>query len=95
MKYDKRYIEATESRDWSENLKALAAVDVRTVDKSTLVDIESVKIDKSLSDRERVLDYLKQIKNPYCYLYRGTVVKISFCGKESLEDCLIRCLALE
>lgn len=52
MKYDKRYIGATESRDWSENLKALAAVDVRTVDKSTLVDIESVKIDKSLSDRE-------------------------------------------
>ena len=75
MKYDKRYIEATEIRDWSENLKALAAVDVRTVDRNTLVDIESVKIDKSLSDRERVLDYLKQIKNPYCYLYRGTVVK--------------------
>ena len=68
MKQEARSIGASEIRDWSEKLKEMAAVDVRTVDKSTLVDIESVKIDRSLPERERVLDYLRQIKNPFICL---------------------------
>ena len=72
----------------SEELRALREVDIRTVDRSTLVDAESVKINTELSTEERIADYIRQIKNPYCYLYKGMVVKISFSGKRKLEDCM-------
>ena len=73
-------------------LQEMAQVDIRTVDPKELVDIESVKIRTDLPDEERVADYIRQIKNPYCYLYKGMVIKISFSGKRRLEDCLKDCL---
>lgn len=76
----------------AEKLKKMAEVDIRTVDKKTLVDVADVEIDTALSDKERVIDYIRQIKNPYCYLYNGMIVKISFTGKEHLEECLARCI---
>lgn len=72
----------------SEELRAMREVDIRTVDRSSLVDAESVKINTELSTEERIADYIRQIKNPYCYLYKGMVVKISFSGKRKLEDCM-------
>ena len=72
----------------SEELKAMSEVDIRTVDRSTLGDAESVNINTELSTEERISDYIRQIKNPYCYLYKGMVVKISFSGKRKLEDCM-------
>ena len=72
----------------SEELRALREVDIRTVDRSTLVDAESVNINTELPTEERIADYIRQIKNPYCYLYKGMVVKISFSGKRKLEDCM-------
>ncbi len=71
-----------------ETLKAMREEDVRTVDPASLVDIETVHINSELPVRERIRDYIQQIKNPYCYLYRGMVVKISYSGKRKLEDCL-------
>ena len=65
---------------------------IRTVDPKELVDVESVTIRTDLPDKERVAGFLRQIKNPYCYLYRGMVVKVSFSGKRRLEDCLKDCL---
>ena len=75
-----------------EQLQEMAQVDIRTVDPKELADIESVKIRTDLPDEERVADYIRQIKNPYCYLYKGMVIKISFSGKRRLEDCLKDCL---
>lgn len=72
----------------SEELKAMSEVDIRTVDRSTLVDAESVKINTELPIEERIADYIAQIKNPYCYLYKGMAIKISFSGKRTLEDCM-------
>lgn len=73
-----------------DELEKMRNVDIRTVDKSTLVDIKDVKIDESLPLKERMLDYLRQIKNPYCYLCNGMVVKASFSGKMTLEECIAR-----
>ena len=72
----------------SEELRAMSEVDIRTVDRSTLVDAETVKINTELSTEERIADYIAQIKNPYCYLYKGMAIKISFSGKRKLEDCM-------
>lgn len=75
-----------------EQLKKLAQTDIRSVDPDDLVDIETVKIRPDLSDRERVLDYIQQINNPYCYRYHDMVVKVSFSGTRKLEDCMKECL---
>ena len=72
----------------SEELKVMSEVDIRTVDRSTLVDAEGVNINTELPTEERIADYIAQIKNPYCYLYKGMAIKISFSGKRRLEDCM-------
>ncbi len=57
-------------------------------DTTELVDIENVVIHDDLPVAQRVADYIRQIKNPYCYRSHGVVVKISFAGKKPFEECL-------
>lgn len=76
-------------------LDRMKEVDIRSIDTKDLVDIDTVKIQKELPVEERLKDYLRQIKNPYCYLSHGVVVKISFAGTRTLEECLESCIAME
>lgn len=71
-----------------EKLAMMKNVDIKTVKKEDLVDINTVKINTDLPVKERIEDYIRQIKNPYCYLDHGVVVKVNFTGEKSLEDCL-------
>ncbi|GHU79626.1 hypothetical protein FACS1894191_2860 [Clostridia bacterium] len=48
------------------------------IDRNALIDIKTVKIDISLPIANRMLSYLEQIKNPYCFLCGETPVKIRF-----------------
>ena len=48
-----------------EELEKLKNVDIKTVKKEDLVDINTVKINTDLPVKERVEDYIRQIKNPY------------------------------
>ncbi len=59
-----------------------------TIDRNELVDISTVKINPELPVRERIKDYIRQIKDPYHYIDRGVVVTIKFAGKKSFDDCL-------
>lgn len=62
-------------------------MDVRTVDHNTLVDIRDVKVNTALPKRERILDFIRQIGNPYCYRHGKYVVRVSFADTDvSLED---------
>lgn len=58
-------------------------IDVTKVDVQDLVDIREVKVNKALSQKNQVIDYVRQIKNPYCYKYGNYVVKISFENTET------------
>ncbi|MCD8148741.1 MAG: hypothetical protein LUE92_04065 [Clostridiales bacterium] len=78
-----------------EELRRMAEIDVREVDPKSLKNLEDVQIDTSLPKRERAADYIRQIGNPYCYISHGVVVKISFSGKRSMEECLCSCLSME
>ena len=69
------------------DLEAMRNVDIRTVDPATLVDIRDVKIDKNLPQSERVRDFIRQIKNPYCYKCGKAIIKVSFSDTTAtLED---------
>lgn len=85
----------TTARELQEELRELASVDIRTIDPEELVDIENVKIDPELPARERVQDYIRQIKNPYCYRSHGVIVKIGFAGTRKMEECLGDCVSME
>ncbi|EOS22655.1 hypothetical protein C806_03267 [Lachnospiraceae bacterium 3-1] len=78
-------------------LEKFKKVDVRTVDVSALEDIEKIEIDSSLSVRERWVDFAEKIKNPFCFICNGMVVKVSYSeAKESLENKLVQlCLSME
>ena len=53
-------------------------VDVRTVDPETLVDVTKIHIDESLPKEERIREYLKQVRNPYCFRVGDVVVKCTY-----------------
>ena len=62
-------------------------IDPRTVDRDELVDIRDVKVNTALPQQERALDFLRQIKNPYCYKHGKYIVKVRFSDTEvSLEE---------
>ncbi len=56
-------------------IEEMKAVDVRTVDPETLVDVTQIKIDENLSKEERVAEFLRQVKNPYCFRVGNMIVK--------------------
>jgi len=56
-----------------------------------LVDIQSVTVDTSLPQNERIAEYIRQIKNPYRFKCGKITVKAKFADNGvSLEDCLQR-----
>lgn len=69
------------------DLAQMKNVDIRTVDREALVDITEVQIDGKIPQKQRFDDFLRQIKNPYCYRCGNVVVKISFSDTDAtLED---------
>ena len=66
-------------------------VDIRTVELNILEDLDKIDVDKSLTKEERLLDFITKIKNPFCFICNGMVVKTSYSNtKDSLEDKLVQ-----
>ena len=61
-----------------EELDAMQNVDIRTVDPAALRDIRDVQVNTGLPKEERILDFIRQIGNPYCYRHGKYVVKVNF-----------------
>lgn len=72
-------------------------VDIRTVELNILEDLDKIEVDKTLTKEERLLDFITKIKNPFCFICNGMVVKTSYSNtKDSLEDKLVQlCLSME
>lgn len=71
----------------TQTFEQMQATDVRSVDPAALVDIRDVTVNTALPRDERLLDYLAQIKNPYCFKCGKTVVKVGFANTEAtMED---------
>lgn len=70
-----------------EQIEAMQNVDIRSVDPDTLRDIRDVKVNTDLPKQERILDFIRQIGNPYCFRHGKYVVKISFSDTDvTLEE---------
>lgn len=69
------------------DLEIMRNIDIRTVDPATLMDIQDVNIDSDKPLPERMIDFIGQIKNPYCFRCGKIVVKISFSDNSiSMEE---------
>ena len=54
-----------------------------------LADIRDVSVDQTLSKEERIAEFLRQIKNPYCFRCGKFTVRAKYADNGvSLEDCL-------
>lgn len=68
-------------------IEIMREVDIRAVDLDSLRDIREVTVNTELTKKDRMLDFLRQIGNPYCYRHGKYVVKVSFADTEAtLED---------
>lgn len=59
-------------------LDEMNQLEIEKIDKSGLVDIRGIKIDTNLPPEQRMIDYLEQIKNPYCFLCGDSAVRVRF-----------------
>ena len=75
-KWYKEYLSACEL------MKKAKETDVKDLDKSKLVDIRDVKIDGKKPYLIRIISYINQVRNPYCYRVGDVVVRVSYAGKE-------------
>ncbi len=56
-------------------VEEMKSVDVRTVDRDSLVDVTQIHIDEGLTKEERLREFVRQVKNPYCFRVGDVVVK--------------------
>lgn len=70
-------------------------VDVRTVDRNQLVDITKISVDNGSGTEKRRQEFIEKVKNPYCFLVGGVVVKVAFSEdgssfEKQFEDMLLK-----
>lgn len=59
------------------------------MNQTELADIRAVIVDPSLPREQRIAEFLRQIKNPYCFKCGKMTVRAQFAKNgTSLEDCL-------
>ena len=63
---------------YSNDITSMKNVDIRSVDKDTLVDLRSVQIDASRPVQERLQSFLQPIRNPYCFRIGDIAVKVNY-----------------
>lgn len=64
-----------------------------TTSSSDLVDIRDISVDKTLSKKERIAEYIRQINDPYCFKCGKFTIRARFADNGiTLEDCLQRLL---
>ncbi len=60
------------------SISDMKSKDISSIDRDTLVDIRDVKVNTALPKRERALDFIRQIGNPYCYNMGNTLFWSAF-----------------
>ena len=61
-----------------EELNVLSQLNLDEINKNELRDVSQMMIDMELPKRERILKFLENINNPYCFLMGSNVIKMEF-----------------
>ena len=70
--------------NWLEQVHQMKNRDIRTIEQSEL---------EELPQEERLKNLLDKVRNPYCYLDNGIIVKLNFAprGSSTLSERIGRC----
>ena len=63
-------------------IETMKNVSPKTVDRSTLVQRSSIRLNPAAPREDRLREFIKQIRNPYCYL-DGTLSERSLIYEQS------------
>lgn len=79
---------ATSWREKMEEWEKLKSVDIRTVNRDGLIDVTRIPEDDSDDvDKEmQMRTFLRNVKNPYCFMVGDVIVKSSFTEGVSLKQ---------
>lgn len=79
----------------SSELEVMNQQNIETINRKELADLSAIHIRQDLPQVEKVLDFLEQIKNPYCFLCGDVPVRVCFSDDgpqlgQALENYFIR-----
>ena len=70
-------------------IEEMKQLSIKECDKEQLTDLSSIEIDREKSKQERMLDYLRQVKNPYYFKVGDIAVRLVFDeGGRSFQQCM-------
>ena len=70
-------------------IEEMKQLSIKECDKEQLVDLSRIEIDGEKSKQERILDYLRQVKNPYYFKVGDVAVRLAFDeGGRSFQQCM-------
>jgi hypothetical protein len=58
----------------------MSQMEIDKVDPSTLTDITTIAINGELPHEEKILSFIRQMGNPYCFTSGGVPVRVCFAG---------------
>lgn len=74
----------------SKMLYEMSQVEINKVDPATLVDIDTIAINHTLPHDEKILSFIQQMGNPYCFISGGVPVRVRFAGEgKTLSQSLV------
>ena len=76
-----------------EALEALQSVQLEDAAREELGELKSVVLEAGLSMEERLIEFIRQVKNPYLFKVGPMVVKIGVGGSEDFTEALARGIA--
>ena len=70
-------------------IESMKQISIKECDKEQLVDLSSIEIDVEKSKQERMLEYLRQVKNPYYFRVGNVAVRLVFDEDgRSFQECM-------
>lgn len=63
--------------------------DIKCINQTDIDKIEEISINTNLSKQDRIINFLKKVKNPYIFMIDGAKVKFEYAEKGlNLNQCL-------
>lgn len=79
----------------SKTLFEMSQVEIEKINPSTLANIENIAINQTLPHKEKILSFIRQMGNPYCFVSGGVPVRVCFAGEDKkLSQSLVNYFSL-
>jgi hypothetical protein len=71
------------------NIEIMKNVPIERVSRTDLVDIETVSVGSDFKEIGRIAEYVRQIRNPYCFIAGKHIIKARYAEHgPSIEECV-------